>query len=1174
MAVALINFTFNNETVSLDSNAYSVNTSVFVTKNVSVGNVFLNLTNNTNVTPLYQILIDCSDITINGLGNTFDFSNVINYGGLIVINGSNLSGIIIQNVHILINGSSTLTLPYGGWICQGGSDGLTSVTINNCSVISPDDINIDISNNLGFSTGYCGIICGGGNGIGADGSNNTFNTNGSDGNGGIYSFNNCLVNAGANINFTSYQEVSLVGGICGGGNGGGGLGIKSNTIDISGGNGGKGNGGTYSFNGCQVNGTININGILLLNGIICGGINGIGGNGGDANGIGSGGNGGDASGGIYTFTDCSVNGNIQVIGVFSEQSVPFIALGGVCGGGNGRSGAAGNADISGNGGNGGTSDGGTYTFQNCNIVSPIFDISGLGVNMVGGICGGLNGFSGPGGKGGSITGNGGNSGNTNGGNYNYTSCNVTASTGISITSQIIISGGICGGENGQSTTGGDAIGSGNGGKSGNTIGGIYDFSNCSVTSENIELIDICGNRDINNTNSSSRAIIFGGICGGFNGSIGTGGSADISGNGGDTGNSIGGNYTFYNCNVISNNNIDISFGGFNFMGGICGGGNGGFLSSVGGSADNSGNGGSCGIANGGNYSFNLCNVSATNNIIMSGYEILSGCICGGGNGIGSGGGGSSVNIYNPSNTVNGGNGGNGYGGNYTFTACDVSVNNNIIISGYTSAIVGCGGICGGLNGSSGAGGESSSIGNGGNSGDASGGIYDFSSCSIKANNIEIKDISLASIIIFGGICAGGNGIGLGGGTADISGNGGNCGNCYGGIYTFQSCSVILNNDIDIFGIYILSGGICGGLNGTSLSKSGDSTILGNGGNGGNNIGGNYIFEDCYVIANNNINITGASINSGGICGGGNGSTPFLFGNTGGNGNGISGNGGNGSNGNGGTYTFNSCSIDAMNGNIQLNFYINDIIPFFCFYGGICGGVNGTGGNGGNALLNGTGGNGGNGGNGFSGIYDFSNCTVIAGNNIILPSLTFPATINNSGGICSGANGQPGSGGTGTQPGQNGSNVGGLYTFSICIVECCEFIYDGVIIEPPGTSIQKENGLIIGANQSGNTTIDNESYLIKTCNPPPPPPPPPIPPQSFPVCCPLKIYGNKPGTIFGGSGSGVQGAYQSAVMNEAQVLKNTAARLAGKTIYVNKQINVYGSYYGAPAGSGAPPRNSF
>jgi len=26
--------------------------------------------------------------------------------------------------------------------------------------------------------------------------------------------------------------------------------------------------------------------------------------------------------------------------------------------------------------------------------------------------------------------------------------------------------------------------------------------------------------------------------------------------------------------------------------------------------------------------------------------------------------------------------------------------------------------------------------------------------------------------------------------------------------------------------------------------------------------------------------------------------------------------------------------------------------------------------------------------------------------------------------------------------------------------------------------------------------------------------------------------------------------------------------------VNKQINVYGSYYGAPAGSGAPPRNSF
>ena len=84
----------------------------------------------------------------------------------------------------------------------------------------------------------------------------------------------------------------------------------------------------------------------------------------------------------------------------------------------------------------------------------------------------------------------------------------------------------------------------------------------------------------------------------------------------------------------------------------------------------------------------------------------------------------------------------------------------------------------------------------------------------------------------------------------------------------------------------------------------------------------------------------------------------------------------------------------------------------------------------------------------------------------------------------------------------------------------------------------------------------------------------LPLQKYPICCPLKIYGNKPGTIFGGSGSGVQGNYQSAVMLEAQVLKNTAARLAGKTIYVNKQINVYGSYYGAPGGSGAPPRNSF
>jgi hypothetical protein len=87
---------------------------------------------------------------------------------------------------------------------------------------------------------------------------------------------------------------------------------------------------------------------------------------------------------------------------------------------------------------------------------------------------------------------------------------------------------------------------------------------------------------------------------------------------------------------------------------------------------------------------------------------------------------------------------------------------------------------------------------------------------------------------------------------------------------------------------------------------------------------------------------------------------------------------------------------------------------------------------------------------------------------------------------------------------------------------------------------------------------------------------PFPLQAFPIpnCCPPKINGNKPGTIVGGSGSGTQSSHQSAVLNLAQTLKNTSARLAGTTLFVNKQLNAYGSYYGAPGGSGAPPRNTF
>ena len=68
-------------------------------------------------------------------------------------------------------------------------------------------------------------------------------------------------------------------------------------------------------------------------------------------------------------------------------------------------------------------------------------------------------------------------------------------------------------------------------------------------------------------------------------------------------------------------------------------------------------------------------------------------------------------------------------------------------------------------------------------------------------------------------------------------------------------------------------------------------------------------------------------------------------------------------------------------------------------------------------------------------------------------------------------------------------------------------------------------------------------------------------------------GGSAGPTFG-SGTSTQGSHQSAFLNVAQILKNTSPRLAGTTLYVNKPLNAYGSYNGAPGGSRAPPRNTF
>ena len=369
------------------------------------------------------------------------------------------------------------------------------------------------------------------------------------------------------------------------------------------------------------------------------------------------------------------------------------------------------------------------------------------------------------------------------------------------------------------------------------------------------------------------------ICGGFNASGTTGGTATL---------------TFTSCSVTGG---DIAFDGYN-SGGICGGDN-SYGDTTGGTANltftdcivsasagnvvlGSGSGGICGGYNAGggttggtaNLTFTDCTVSAsTGDATISGD---SGGICGGDNGNGDTTGGTA---------------------NLTFTDCIVSASAGNVVLGS-----GSGGICGGSN--------------------AYGGIIsgtatlNFTNCSVSAS---AGNLTCASGYNAGFICGGYNANGDTGGTANL---------------TFTDCTVTASADIVINSA---SGGICGGVNATGGTTGGtanltftDCTVTASTGNitftnqynggicGGYNANGisvgtggtaNFTFTNCAVTASaSDVTIGGGS---GGICGGNNGNGDITGGTV--------------------TITFTDCSLNG--GGIMLSGYNS---------GGICGGSNAIG----------------------------------------------------------------------------------------------------------------------------------------------------------------------------------------------------------------------------------------
>jgi hypothetical protein len=73
-------------------------------------------------------------------------------------------------------------------------------------------------------------------------------------------------------------------------------------------------------------------------------------------------------------------------------------------------------------------------------------------------------------------------------------------------------------------------------------------------------------------------------------------------------------------------------------------------------------------------------------------------------------------------------------------------------------------------------------------------------------------------------------------------------------------------------------------------------------------------------------------------------------------------------------------------------------------------------------------------------------------------------------------------------------------------------------------------------------------------------------------CPLPAH-PKQGISFGGN-LHVPGSEVTTAFRNAQRVKYDTTRMQGQRMFINKTLNVYGTYAGAPGGSKGPPRNTF
>ena len=77
------------------------------------------------------------------------------------------------------------------------------------------------------------------------------------------------------------------------------------------------------------------------------------------------------------------------------------------------------------------------------------------------------------------------------------------------------------------------------------------------------------------------------------------------------------------------------------------------------------------------------------------------------------------------------------------------------------------------------------------------------------------------------------------------------------------------------------------------------------------------------------------------------------------------------------------------------------------------------------------------------------------------------------------------------------------------------------------------------------------------------------------CCPPKCFTkSKNASLFSGSSNNPGNMQSPGIVCSRQINNTIFRNVAGKTTIVYKTLNIFGSYSGAPGGSGTAPKNFF